>query len=76
MQFVGCEQDHPKAIETLKGLDVPYICAVPLVFQSFEEWQNSELGLHPIQVLLAPSIPRFLFSSHLISPSKHFLLLD
>jgi len=50
-------QDHPKAIETLKGLDVPYICAVPLVFQSFEEWQNSELGLHPIQVALQVSLP-------------------
>lgn len=50
-------QDHPKAIETLKKLDRPYICAVPLVFQSFEEWQRSELGLHPIQVALQVSLP-------------------
>ena len=50
-------QDHPKAIETLKKLDRPYICAVPLVFQSFQEWQNSELGLHPIQVALQVSLP-------------------
>ena len=50
-------QDHPKAIETLKNLDRPYICAVPLVFQSFEEWQRSELGLHPIQVALQVSLP-------------------
>ena len=50
-------QDHPKAIETLKRLNRPYICAVPLVFQSFEEWQNSELGLHPIQVALQVSLP-------------------
>lgn len=50
-------QDHPKAIETLKRLDRPYICAVPLVFQSFEEWQRSELGLHPIQVALQVSLP-------------------
>lgn len=50
-------QDHPKAVETLKKLDRPYICAVPLVFQSFEEWQNSELGLHPIQVALQVSLP-------------------
>ena len=28
------------------------MCAVPLVFQSSEEWQSSELGLHPIQVAL------------------------
>lgn len=50
-------QDHPKAIETLKRLNRPYICAVPLVFQSFEEWQSSELGLHPIQVALQVSLP-------------------
>ncbi len=50
-------QDHPKAIETLKDLDRPYICAVPLVFQSFEEWKSSELGLHPIQVALQVSLP-------------------
>jgi magnesium chelatase subunit H len=50
-------QDHPKAVETLKKLDKPYICAVPLVFQSFEEWQRSELGLHPIQVALQVSLP-------------------
>jgi len=50
-------QDHPKAVETLKKLNRPYICAVPLVFQSFEEWQSSELGLHPIQVALQVSLP-------------------
>ena len=33
------------------------MCAVPLVFQSFEEWQSSELGLHPIQVVLQVSLP-------------------
>ena len=33
------------------------MCAVPLVFQSFEEWQSSELGLHPIQVALQVSLP-------------------
>ena len=33
------------------------MCAVPLVFQSFEEWQASELGLHPIQVALQVSLP-------------------
>ena len=26
-------QDHPKAISTLQDLGVPYLCAVPLVFQ-------------------------------------------
>merc|ERR1719293_384565 len=50
-------QDHKKAARVLKRLDVPYMCAVPLVFQSFEEWQSSELGLHPIQVALQVSLP-------------------
>mmetsp|Transcript_25951 Transcript_25951/g.55788 ORF Transcript_25951/g.55788 Transcript_25951/m.55788 type:complete len:1405 (+) Transcript_25951:187-4401(+) len=50
-------QDHKKAAKVLKKLNVPYMCAVPLVFQSFEEWQASELGLHPIQVALQVSLP-------------------
>lgn len=50
-------QDHPKAVATLKKLDRPYIVAVPLVFQSFQEWTDSELGLHPIQVALQVSLP-------------------
>jgi magnesium chelatase subunit H len=50
-------QDHKKAASVLKKLNVPYMCAVPLVFQSFEEWQSSELGLHPIQVALQVSLP-------------------
>ena len=43
-------QDHKKAAAVLKKLNSPYMCAVPLVFQSFEEWQAFELGLHPIQI--------------------------
>ncbi|MGB8702213.1 MAG: magnesium chelatase subunit H [Thermosynechococcaceae cyanobacterium] len=50
-------QDHPKAIETLKRLNRPYMVALPLVFQTTEEWENSELGLHPIQVALQIAIP-------------------
>ncbi|GAX21472.1 magnesium chelatase subunit H [Fistulifera solaris] len=50
-------QDHKKAAAVLKRLNRPYMCAVPLVFQSFEEWQSSELGLHPIQVALQVSLP-------------------
>ncbi len=50
-------QDHPKAIESLKRLDCPYMVALPLVFQTTEEWQDSELGLHPIQVALQIAIP-------------------
>eukprot|EP01018_Ginkgo_biloba_P038819 Gb_06427 [translate_table: standard] len=50
-------QDHPRAIEALTKLDVPYIVALPLVFQTTEEWLISSLGLHPIQVALQVALP-------------------
>lgn len=50
-------QDHPKAIETLKRLNRPYMVALPLVFQTTEEWKQSDLGLHPVQVALQIAIP-------------------
>ncbi|KAJ8453336.1 hypothetical protein Cgig2_008220 [Carnegiea gigantea] len=50
-------QDHPRAVEALMKLDVPYIVALPLVFQTTEEWLNSSLGLHPIQVALQVALP-------------------
>jgi magnesium chelatase subunit H len=50
-------QDHPKAIDLLKRLNRPYMVALPLVFQTTEEWEDSDLGLHPIQVALQVAIP-------------------
>merc|ERR1740124_1802710 len=50
-------QDHPKAIATLQRLNRPYLCAVPATFQTFEEWKDSELGLHPVQVALQVALP-------------------
>ena len=50
-------QDHPKAIDALKKLNRPYMVALPLVFQTTEEWEDSDLGLHPIQVALQIAIP-------------------
>jgi magnesium chelatase subunit H len=50
-------QDHPKAIEALTRLNRPYMVALPLVFQTTEEWQDSDLGLHPIQVALQIALP-------------------
>ncbi|KAG4393650.1 hypothetical protein GLYMA_03G137000v4 [Glycine max] len=44
-------------LEALMKLDVPYIVALPLVFQTTEEWLNSTLGLHPIQVALQVALP-------------------
>jgi magnesium chelatase subunit H len=50
-------QDHPKAIDSLKRLNRPYMVVLPLVFQTTEEWLDSDLGLHPIQVALQIAIP-------------------
>ncbi len=50
-------QDHPKAIESLKRLNRPYMVALPLVFQTTQEWEVSDLGLHPVQVALQIAIP-------------------
>ncbi len=50
-------QDHPKAVEALKRLNRPYMVALPLVFQTTQEWEDSDLGLHPVQVALQIAIP-------------------
>ena len=50
-------EDHPKAVQALSKLNRPYMVALPLVFQTTEEWRNSDLGLHPVQVALQIAIP-------------------
>ena len=45
-------QDAPKAVTALSRLGVPYLCSLPLVFQTTNEWLDSELGVHPVQVAL------------------------
>jgi len=50
-------QDAKKAKEFLGKFNRPYLVSVPLVFQSFTEWQQSQLGLHPVQVALQVSLP-------------------
>lgn len=44
-----------QAVEALKKLNVPYLVSLPLVFQTTEEWLESELGVHPVQVALQVS---------------------
>ena len=36
-------QVHPKAIESLKKLNRPYMVALPLVFQTTQEWEDLSL---------------------------------
>lgn len=50
-------QDAPKAVTALKALNVPYLVSLPLVFQTTEEWMDSDLGVHPVQVALQVALP-------------------
>ncbi len=45
------------AAATLSELDVPYIAAHPLEFQSLEDWQGSARGLMPIESTIMVAIP-------------------
>ncbi len=49
--------DAKGAEEILARLDVPYIAAQPVEFQTLEEWEGSERGLHPIETTMMIAIP-------------------
>ena len=49
--------DAKAAEDMLARLDVPYIAAQPVEFQTLEEWESSERGLHPIETTMMIAIP-------------------
>jgi magnesium chelatase subunit H len=49
--------DAKGAEEALAQLDVPYLAAQPVEFQTLEEWEGSERGLHPIETTMMIAIP-------------------
>ncbi len=49
--------DSDKAIALLKELDVPYIAAQPLEFQTIEQWEASAQGLGPIETTMLIALP-------------------
>jgi magnesium chelatase subunit H len=49
--------DSAAAAEVLKRLDVPYLVAHALEFQTLEQWQGSERGLLPIESTMMVAIP-------------------
>lgn len=49
--------DARSAEEMLAGLDVPYIAAHPLEFQTLEQWEDSERGLLPVESTIMVAIP-------------------
>ena len=49
--------DSKSAEDTLSALDVPYIAAHPLEFQTIEEWESSDRGLLPVESTIMVAIP-------------------
>jgi len=49
--------DARAAEEMLAALDVPYLAAHPLEFQTLEQWQSSERGLMPVEATMMVAIP-------------------
>ncbi len=49
--------DAAAASATLAGLDVPYIAAHALEFQSMEQWRTSGAGLMPVEATMMVAIP-------------------
>jgi len=49
--------DSKAAEDTLALLDVPYVAAHPVEFQTLEEWQSSERGLLPVEATIMVAIP-------------------
>jgi magnesium chelatase subunit H len=49
--------DAKAAEDTLATLDVPYIAAHPLEFQTVEQWEASERGLLPVESTIMVAIP-------------------
>lgn len=45
------------AVETLKRLDIPYVAAHPLEFQTLSQWSNSRGGLGPIETTMLIALP-------------------
>ena len=49
--------DSPAAISVLSALNVPYIAAQPLEFQTLGQWAESDQGLGPIETTMLVALP-------------------
>jgi len=49
--------DSDAAVDVLKSLDVPYIAAHPLEFQTLGEWAGAAQGLGPIETTMLIALP-------------------
>ncbi|MEL7215154.1 MAG: magnesium chelatase subunit H, partial [Pseudomonadota bacterium] len=49
--------DSEAAVEVLKDLDLPYITAHPIEFQTLEQWEASSGGLSPVETTILVALP-------------------
>ena len=49
--------DSSAAVDALKALDVPYIAAQPLEFQTLDQWAQGQQGLSPIEATMLVALP-------------------
>lgn len=49
--------DSPAAVEALSALDVPYVAAHPLEFQTLGQWADAATGLGPIETTMLIALP-------------------
>ena len=49
--------DSNSAVDALSALDVPYVAAQPLEFQTLSEWAGGEQGLSPIEATMLVALP-------------------
>ncbi len=49
--------DSPAAVAALSGLDVPYVAAHPLEFQTLGQWGASKGGLGPVETTMLIALP-------------------
>ena len=49
--------DSDAAVALLKDLDVPYVAAHPLEFQTIEQWTASDRGLGPVETTMLVALP-------------------
>ena len=49
--------DSKAAVDALAALDVPYIAAHPLEFQTLEQWEASSGGLGPVETTMLIALP-------------------
>jgi magnesium chelatase subunit H len=50
-------QRHDAAVEALSALDVPYVAAHPLEFQTLGQWASSGQGLGPVETTMLIALP-------------------